>query len=100
MLHDMFAIYDSKAKIYNTPFALLNEDVARRAALDLLADTTTQVSNHPQDFTMFYLGTYDDEQALFDLTDTPINVFRFHELVKDVRHIVENEAPVKLAEQQ
>jgi len=63
MQNEIFVIYDAKAKLYNKPFYMINKNVALRAAQDLIDDTTTEISKNPQDFTMWHLGTYDDNTA-------------------------------------
>jgi len=80
MLTNIYVIYDQKAKVYNRPFYLLNDDVAHRVALDMRQDSSTDLARHPEDFIMFRLGTYDDQFATLNLHDDPVTMFRFHEL--------------------
>ena len=77
----MYVIFDSKAQVYNKPFYLVNDQVAIRAAQDLMiTGSDSQIRNHPEDFTMFKVGEYDDTTAQIK----PYNEFtvmcRFHEL--------------------
>ncbi|AXL15235.1 nonstructural protein [Microviridae sp.] len=80
MKTNMYTIYDNKAKVYNKPFYMLNNAVAERTALDLLADPNSELARHPEDFVMFFLGSYDDLKATFKLEKSPVPLFRFHEL--------------------
>jgi len=80
MIHNAYVVYDSAAQIYNKPFYLINDQVAMRAAQDLIDDQNTDIARHPEQFSMFKIGIYDDETALFTILDTPINLVRFHEL--------------------
>lgn len=75
-----YVIYDSKARIYNKPFYFLNDQVALRAASDICSDQNSDVANHPEDFSMFKIGTYDDETAMLLQLSTPEIVVRFHEI--------------------
>jgi len=81
MKTNIYTIYDTKAKVYNRPFHLLNDDIALRTATDLASDSNTDLGKHPQDFIMFKLGEYDDNTATFDLFDSPVSMFKFHELI-------------------
>lgn len=76
----IYSIFDVKAKAYNRPFLLLNDDIALRTATDLVSDPSSDIHRHPEDFTMFKLGDYDDSNACFDIHDSPIPLYRFHEL--------------------
>lgn len=80
MITILYSIYDSKAGIYNKPFYLLNNAVAMRTAIDLLSDPNTDVGRHPEDFTLFKIGTYDDNTGQVAQLSTLEPVIRFHEL--------------------
>lgn len=82
MITNLYVIYDKAANFYNKPFAQINEQIALRSAYDLLEDPRTDVHKSPEDFTMFWLGTYDDETAQIHCHDTEHRkvVCRFHEL--------------------
>lgn len=80
MKTNLYVIFDSKAKIYNKPFCLLNDQVALRAAADILNDTNTDIAQHPFDFSMFKIGEYDDETAQIINYDKFEILCRFHEL--------------------
>lgn len=86
---NMYVIFDKAAKMYNKPFYLLNEQIALRSAVDLLSTPGTDIYNNPEDFAMFKLGEYDDENAtITNDPDMPL-VCRFHELAPNIR-IVSN----------
>lgn len=63
MITKLFVIYDAKAKFYNKPFNLPNEATALRTFTDLTNDPNTDICKHPEDFTLFEIGSYDDEHA-------------------------------------
>jgi hypothetical protein len=81
-----YVIYDVKAKMYNKPFYLQNDDVALRAFTDLANDPNTDVSKHPADFILFSVGTYEDTTAEIDAT-IPEVMARAHELKKNPEEI-------------
>ena len=60
MLLHAYALYDVKSETYGLPFFAVNDAIAVRTSYDgyLMADST--VSRHPEDFTLYRLGLYDD----------------------------------------
>lgn len=80
MLHNMYVIYDVKAEVYNKPVFMMNHNVAIRAASDVLKDPNSEIAKHPEDFTMFYIGTYEDTTAAFDFEPAPMPLVKFIEL--------------------
>lgn len=75
----MYVIFDSAAGLYNKPFPMQNNDVALRAAQDLVNDPASECSKHPEDFSMWKIGDYDDTTADFP-QHTHELIARFHEL--------------------
>lgn len=61
MITKMFAVYDSKAQVYGTPFCMGTIGLALRAFTDLAKDPQSTVSKYPQDFSLFQVGEYDDQ---------------------------------------
>lgn len=76
---NMYVIFDTKAKFYNKPFYLQNDNVALRAFTDLANDETTDVFKHPTDFQLYKVGTYDDVTATI-VSNPPIHMANAHEL--------------------
>lgn len=60
MITNIYAIYDLKAKVFNQPFFLQNDDVAIRTCTSLANDTMTQCGQYPEDYVLYNLGQYDD----------------------------------------
>lgn len=63
MIHQVFSIFDNAAKVYNKPFFLKNRYEAVRMFGDLVRDEQSMLSKHPQDFSLFHVGSFDDESA-------------------------------------
>lgn len=82
MRTNLYVIWDSAAECYNAPFALVNDQVALRAAQDLRNDPTTDICRSPQDFTLFRMGSYDDSNAQIDSDDQLVVICKFHELTR------------------
>jgi len=71
MKQNIFTIFDSKANAYLTPFFLHNEQMAIRVFRDCVNEPTHQFGKHPEDYTLFKIGSWDDDKSKF-LTTNPI----------------------------
>ena len=67
----MFSIYDHKAKAYQLPFYLRQSGEALREFSDLVNDEKSRVIKHPEDYTLFLLGEFDETTGEFQLEKTP-----------------------------
>lgn len=92
MKTNVYAIYDTKAAFYNKPFYQVNDQVLERTICDLLKDQQTDIARNAEDFIVFYLGTYDDHTAEFDLLPSPEVRFRCHELQARLWNLQADEA--------
>lgn len=81
MKQKIFTIYDSKAKAYLTPFFLHQDGMALRIFTDCVNDPAHQFGKHPEDYTLFNIGSWSDEKAKF-LTNSPIALATGIELKK------------------
>lgn len=61
MITQLFSVYDSKAKTFFKPFHCQNANVAERTFRTVVNDKTTEISKHPADYTLFFIGYFDDE---------------------------------------
>lgn len=59
----IYTIYDEKAQSYNTPFTALNDQLAIRIFQDASNDPQTTVYHHKEDFTLYGIGTYNQDTA-------------------------------------
>jgi len=63
MIHKIYAVFDSKGEAYTPPFFDHAEGRALRTFADCCNDQTHQFGKHPEDYTLFHLGQYDDNTA-------------------------------------
>lgn len=70
----MFTVYDSKAQAYMMPFFMNSRGEALRAWQDLCNDEKTQFGKHPEDFTLFEIGEYDQETGKITQTTAFISL--------------------------
>ncbi len=69
----IFAIYDSKAAAFITPFYVPNQQLAIRGFQNARADPTHAFSRNPTDYTLHELGEWDDTNASITMLDQAIN---------------------------
>ncbi len=63
MKHQMFVIYDSKANAYLQPWFLTTEAQAQRVFNDCVNDADHNFGRHPEDYTLFNIGQFNDATA-------------------------------------
>jgi len=62
----MFACYDKKTKIFGLPFYSIRREQALRDFQYASNDPQTEICRHAVDFSLFYLGTFDDEAGTIE----------------------------------
>lgn len=70
----VFSVYDSKVEAYLNPIFLRSKGEAIRVFQAACNSGEHQFSAHPSDFTLFELGSWDEEKAKFTLHSTPISI--------------------------
>lgn len=70
----IFSIFDTKAEAFNTPFFFSFPGQATRAFEDLVNDPQSQISKHPEDYSLFELGEFDSTTGVIEKLDTPTNI--------------------------
>jgi len=60
MMLNIYSIFDSATKSYNTPFFMQNDELAIRALKNLVNDDSTDVCKFPDQFILFKLGEFND----------------------------------------
>ena len=66
MMHKLFTIYDQKAQAYLPPFFMHQTGMALRVFSDCVNSNDHQFGKHPADYTIFELGTFNDETAIIE----------------------------------
>lgn len=64
MTKGLYAIYDKAAETFTDPAPFLNEAMAKRAFSDLVAGDGVHHA-HPDDFSFYLVGYYDDHNGCF-----------------------------------
>lgn len=83
MIKYAFSVYDSKAKAFNDPVFTPNQAIAERAFAIAANDKTSFIGQSPTDYTLFRVGTWDDETCKFNLLETPEALVLASTLIKE-----------------
>jgi hypothetical protein len=70
----MYSINDSKAESFLPPFFMQSDSIARRTFGDCCNDVNHAFCKHPEDYTIFKLGEFDDSTCKVDLLATPFSL--------------------------
>jgi len=84
MQHKIFTVFDGKSEAYLQPFFLQTSGQAIRAFSDCVNDANHQFGRHPEDYTLFELGGYDDANSQFTIYETPVSLGKGIEVYKEL----------------
>lgn len=56
----IYSMYDEKAKAFNRPFIFSTHGQATRAFSDGVSDPQSHLSKHPEDFSLYCIGDFDE----------------------------------------
>ena len=77
--HTICSIYDSATEAYMRPFIAQSKGQAVRMFTDLVKDPQTDIAKHPEDYSLFEIGNFNDNTA--EVTNnTPQCIVRAHEI--------------------
>lgn len=65
----IYAIYDVKAGVYMKPWYQHTDAEAKRAFTDIAIDPQHPIGKHPADYTLFFIGFYDDSTGKIEPCD-------------------------------
>lgn len=77
-----FAIYDEKAEVYSPPMYLAHTGEAIRSFQDMVNNKQSKVNQHPEDYTLYCLGTYTQATGKFENLPEPKVLERATSLIK------------------
>lgn len=60
MKTNIYSIYDTAAGIYQKPFVAQSHGEVTRSFSDIACDAEHPIGQHPEDYTLFCLGTFND----------------------------------------
>ena len=73
MKKQMYSIYDVKSEFYGTPVLFHSEEDAKRGFASLLSNPNTKsmYADYPEDYRIFQIGTFNDNNGSLDTLKTP-----------------------------
>lgn len=78
----IYTIRDSKGEYFSQPFHQLSPGQAERTFKDMILEPKNPVNSHPEDFSLYYLGEYDELTGKMKLLDSPQHVIDAIHLTK------------------
>lgn len=84
MLLQIVAVRDSAVGAFGQPQYVVSVGGATRGFSDEVnrKDERNAMNAHPEDFELYHLGTYDDQDATFELLPKPVLVIRAKDVLK------------------
>lgn len=79
MKRSMYSLLDEKSLVYSPPVLFDNDEVAVRALRREAQEPNTMLSTNPEDFRLYYVGTFNDAMGTIEPDD--------HRLVLDLKTI-------------
>lgn len=71
---EVFAVFDSQVKVFGQPNFCMNVAHAQRIWAEAAIDPQSNVSKHPSHYTLFHIGTWDDETAQFQMLEAKVSL--------------------------
>ena len=65
----VFSIFDSCAGVYDRPFVAHNEASAKRAFGDIAVSADHHIGQHPEHYSLFVVGEWDDNNGVIKPVD-------------------------------
>lgn len=63
MIKSLYTVFDKKASFYVNPFCARSEGEAIRMIEQALRDPNTSIHQHPEDFQLVHIGSFDDNTS-------------------------------------
>lgn len=77
----LYTVHDAAVGAYMAPFHARSEGEALRSLENVARDPNHAFSQHPRDYRLFALGSYDDATARFELLEAPVFVISVEQLL-------------------
>lgn len=78
----IFSIYDEKAKAYFPPQFQPQIGQAIRTFTDIVNNPETQLHKHPEDYSLYHIGSFNDDNAKLESLNEPQFLARASEVIK------------------
>lgn len=82
MIHQIFSVRDNVADAFLQPFFSVNTGSAIRSLAEAVNDPQHTFAKHADDYSLWGLGTFDDNTGIIDPNPNPSRVLNLVELLK------------------
>lgn len=72
----IFSVYDEASEAYMMPFYSWQNASAIRAVVQQMQDPQSMLSLHPKDFSLYHMGSFNDQDGKIDAISPPILIGR------------------------
>ncbi len=86
MKTQIYAIFDTAAGVYQKPFFGLSDGEVKRSFMDVCTSADHPVGKHPEDYSLYRLGNFDDNTGLLINEDNEC-LCTAHEIISQSRNI-------------
>lgn len=88
MISHAYSIFDSKAAVFGPPIFFQNSALAIRSFTDYANDPSMMIHRHPEDFSLFQIGTFDDNTGVLS-SITPVSLVTASGVKREVTRAAE-----------
>ena len=96
MLMKIFAIYDAGISTWKPPMFCRAKGEILRWWTEMINSGQTDISKHPADFTLFEIGSWDDENNKFTHYKAPLSLGVALEFVKAAEAEAASQEPIRV----
>lgn len=82
MILKLFSIRDAKAEKFYPPFVKSAHGEAERDFMTAVRDDKSTINKYPQDFDLYYLGQFNDEDGKMELLPSPEHMVKAIQFVE------------------
>ena len=83
----VYVIRDSVSQVYDRPMCARSEGEMVRSFSDVAKDTSHPIGQHPEHYSLWNVGTYDDNSGMIEATP-PVHVVNAIDLVRGDLEVV------------
>lgn len=91
MITKIYSIFDSKAESWWKPMFVPKEGMMIRGFIDMANDKEHAVGQHPEDYALYEIGTWDDDEGVLKQNDKPLSLGMALHFVKKITPFNKNE---------
>lgn len=85
----VYSVYDKAAGAYLNPFCVHTDGLAIRYFEELVNDPEHVFGRHPDQFTLFFIGVYDQDTAMFTNDTGVLKLIAGHEVSRAAANALE-----------